>query len=78
MYQTTTVELTGIGVIVIKTEDFLEPGYQLRGSETVTTLPDGRWWGTRPEDGDTPAEMHAHCCQPDVIRAGINHLDGIV
>jgi len=55
----TVVPVEGIGLVVVETVDFTQPGYEVCGHETVTSLPDGRSFSCGPDNGETPAELHA-------------------
>ena len=75
IFATSTVEVDGIGQVLVFTKDFTQTDYEWCGFEAVITTPGGKQWGLGAEPGDTPAEIHALACNPDYISATLATLD---
>lgn len=74
VFARSTVTLEGIGDVVITTMDFSQPGYEVCGFETTTTLPDGREFGVGPDNGESPAELHAECSDPAEVARAVKEM----
>lgn len=55
---TTTMYVPGLGDVTVTTVDFTQPGYELCGFESTTTIDDQDSWGIGPDNGESPAELH--------------------
>lgn len=68
VFAKSVVPVDGVGEVTVTTFDFSMPGYELCGFESVVRLPSGVEYGTGPDNGESPAELHAVACDPAEIK----------
>ena len=73
-HATTVVTLESVGDVTVTTVEFDTAGYECNGFESVTTLPNGQQWGCGPDNGETPAELHALVSEPAALARAVAEM----